>query len=58
LVLVFSLLLTEKGTVVASHAVAIPILAVAFFVLCFCFYCQLNMADLESIKEYTKKSSC
>jgi hypothetical protein len=58
LVLVFSLLLAEKGTAVASHTVVIPILAGAFFVVCFCFYCQLNMADLESIEEYTKKRNC
>jgi hypothetical protein len=58
LVLVFSLLLAEKGTVVASHPVAIPLLAGLFFVVCFCFYCQLNLADLESIEEYAKKTNC
>jgi len=58
LVLVFSLFLAEKDTLIASHPVAIPIIAGAFFVVCLCFYWQLNMADLKSIEEHTKKTSC
>ncbi len=58
LVLVFSLLLAEKGTVMASHTVTTSILAGAFFLICFWFYCQLNMADLESIEQYSEKTNC